>query len=139
MRLSNKTLLIIVGSTTAAFLQIISRILQSIVIDLSAQNMFGFANLIYVIAPIWFLVLGAVQSSILIRLGTLRSFLLASFVIALVVSMVYLKDALSMYFRFDNFHETYFKSDIFQICSNLIIFPLIGFVIWKIKNHLDNN
>lgn len=138
MQTKHKILLIIGSIILAAILGILSQYLQRSIIDLSARQGFGFSpvGLIYIIVPVIFAFFAFLLSLILINLTSLRASILISLVFSLFNSIQPIGDAFWIYSREDYFDKTYFQMDIFNICSNFIIYPLIALVFWKAKELL---
>ena len=135
MLLSHKILITIIGSLAAAVLALISMIIERTVIDFSARSGFGFgfASVVYIIIPVYFFILAFVLSLIALHVNSLSVTLAVSFFFSLLVSWKTFKSAFEIYNRPDYFDKTYFYSDIFQICSAIIIFPLVGILIYFLK------
>jgi hypothetical protein len=131
--------LIIAGGIISASLGLLSHILKISVIDFSSFNMLGFAGLLFIIIPVYFLLFGTVLSLIIVNLKSRKSSILASLLFGFVGSINSLKSTLSMYFGYESFIKAYFLGDIFDICANLLIFLLLGFLIWTFKERFDQD
>lgn len=141
MKSKYELLIIFIGSVFTAFLALISEYLENTVIDFSSQNMFGFgfSGILYIFVPIYFFFLGMVAATVFLRIKSLKNTVLVSILIGLIVSIPSIKEFIVYYFGFEPFHETYFKASIFQFFANLVIFPLLGYVIWNLKDRFYNS
>ena len=141
MRPNHQTLIIVISGIFAAFLGWASHWVKNYVIDLSSKNMFGFgfAALLYIVFPVVFFFLGLVFAGALISINSSRAAVLISLLFSLISSLIYIKHLLATYFGFEYVHRTYLKTDVFQICANFIIFPLLGFLIWNVKKRFENS
>ena len=138
MQFSHKILIVFVGSLTAAVLSLISMLNEKTVIDFSARSGFGFGfgALVYVIIPVYFFILAFVLSLVAVHVNSLSVTLAVSFFFSLFASWKTFYSAIEIYNRTDYFDKTYFYSDVFQICSAFIIFPLIGVLVYFLKIRL---
>ena len=105
------------------------------VIDFSARSGFGFnfGVLAYIIIPVYFFILAFVLSLVALHVDSLSATLAVSLFFALLVSWKTFNSAIEIYNRPDYFDKTYFYSDVFQICSAFIIFPLVGILVYFLK------
>lgn len=140
MQFGHKILVIFVGSLTAAVLSLISMVIERTLIDFSARSGFGFsfAAVVYIIIPVYFFILAFILSLIAVHVNSLSVTLAVSFFFSLLVSWKRFGSAIEIYNRPDYFDKTYFYSDIFQICSAFIIFPLIGITVYFLKIRFSN-
>jgi hypothetical protein len=138
---SYKILTIIIGGLSAAFPAVFSLVIKNYVIDFSGRNLFGFgfSAILYFLLPVYFFLLGLILSAILIHINSLPISLALSIPVSLAASWRTINDAIEIYKRPDYFDQTFFYSDIFDICVNFIIFPLVSVLIWKIKLKFLNN
>jgi hypothetical protein len=112
--------------------------LKNSIIDFSARQGFGFSpvGLAYIIVPIAFAFFGFILSLILVNINSLRRSIMVSLVLSLFNSIRPMFDAVAIYMRENYFDKTYFQMDLFIICSNFVIYPLIAFAFWKAKDML---
>lgn len=136
MQLSHKILIIFTGSATAAVLALISMLIERTVVDFSARSGFGFslAAIVYIIVPVYFFILAFILSLIALNVKSVSAMLAVSVFISLLASWKTFNSAIEIYNRPDYFDKTYFYSDVFQICSAFIIFPLVGILVYLLKS-----
>lgn len=139
MKLGSAILIVVSSCLLAAVLGIISAALKYSVIDFSSRNLLELSVLTYIVSAVFYGFLALVLAVILVPLKSLRSKMVFSLLICLAASFGSIKTAFENYHRPDHFDKIYFQADLFQICSNFIIFPLIGFLIWIIKKRFDIN
>jgi hypothetical protein len=138
MRTNHKISLIVGSTILAAILGFLSQYVQNSIIDFSARQGFGFSplGLTYIIVPIMFAFFAFILSLILININSLRGSFLISLLFSLFNSIQPIRDAFAIYMRENYFDKTYFQMDLFIICSNFVIYPLIAFAFWKAKELL---
>jgi hypothetical protein len=135
-------ILVVSGATIlAGAIRLVFEILQNSLIDLSARNGFGFgfAGLGYVFFPVYFAILGFILSFVLLNISSFKLSFLISIFFSIYTSIGHIQGLYEIIKRTDYFDKTYFQMDIFQICANFIIFPLIAFFVWKTKNYFASN
>ena len=139
MKIIHHVLIIIFSTILAAVSGIVSVFIQNSLIDFSTRNMFGLAPLKYLVVAIFHGIFAFILAIILTPINSFGLTALFSLVISLIASIGNLKTAYEIYHRPDYFDKISFQADIFQICSNFIIFPLIGYLIWSVKKNFAKN
>jgi hypothetical protein len=86
----------------------------------------------YVIVLVVSVVCGLIVSAGILITRSFRSSMALSILVALGVSIGSIRGAIDLYALTDNFDTSMFYADLVQIAINLLVYPAICFVIWKL-------
>jgi len=132
MQFGYKILMIIIGGAVTVLLESLALIIENR-FNPSTRNLFGFGAGLLLIVPFLYGFWGLVLSSIFVFIKSFYISMVISILFSLWLSWRTINSAMEIYNRPDYFDKEFFFSDVFQICANFIIFPLVCILIWVLK------
>jgi hypothetical protein len=138
MQFGYKILMVVFGGAFTVLLEALTLIIENH-FNPSTRNLFGFGAGLIFIVPFLYGFWGLLLSTILIFIKSFYISMTISILFSLWLSWKTINSAIEIYNRPNYFDREYFVSDVFQICANFIIFPLVCILIWVLKEKYFNN
>ena len=123
---------VLFGAAAAAVLSVLSLMIDGLIRPQRELLFLSLTAVVYVVVALFAAAAGVILSLVILIFRSRPVSMIVAVILAITVSLGLVEGAMEIYRNPTYFDAPMFVADIVQIILNLIIFPVVGILIWKL-------